>query len=403
MQPFVATNPIVSGDPDPYPRLADLRTRGPVVYCAETGIYYILSYRFAVQFLRTAEVSRQQFLDSLVQRYGDNEILSAQKGELAFQDAPRHTEIKRLVMKVFTPGRVRSFRDRVRQLVQATLATLAVGEPLDLLARLADPLPAHVLSEILGVPPAERELVYDATADLVKARGVVRSPEQIRAGSLAVQRLNQLFERLCQERRVEPRDDLISELLHVEDEGGRLSHEQLLSVLTSLYAAGFGNVRNLIGNGLFALLQNPAELDKVRADLALLPSTVEEMLRYDSPTQATNPTLLQAPFTFEGLTIPAQQPVTVHIGSCNRDAEHFECPDEFRCDRHPNDHLAFSTATHFCAGAALVRLEGETILHSLLSRFDLELEDKGPLPWEHLERFRGLKALPVTLRARPQN
>jgi pimeloyl-[acyl-carrier protein] synthase len=392
-----APNPIVSGEADPYPRLADLRRRGPLLFCEETGIHYILGYACAVHFLRTASVSRQGYLDALIARHGENDILRAQKQELAFQDVPRHTEIKRLVMKVFTPARVQAFRPRVQQLIDAAVAHL--DGDVDLLERVADPLPAHVLSELLGVPPQERTLVYAATRDLVGARGVVRTDAQIAAGSRAVQQLNALFERLCAERRRHPQDDLITDLLHAEDEGGRLEHSQLLSVLTSLYAAGFGNVRNLIGNGLAALLHFPAQLARLRQDPALLPSAVEEMLRYDSPTQATNPTMLLSDFAFEDTVVPARQLVTVHVAACNRDPAHFPDPDTFVSERKPNDHLAFSQGTHFCVGAALVRMQGELLLHALLHNFHFELH--GDLTWQKLDRFRGLERLPLRLKRCP--
>lgn len=395
----VSQNPIVAGEADPYPRLARLREASFFTYYAQADMHYLLSYPAAMAFLREAQDSRQAYLEGLVCEHGRNAILEAQKQELAFQDPPRHTSLKRLVMQAFKPAQIKLYQPRLQALAQSALDRLPVGETFDLLSTLAEPLPAQALAELLGVPTDRRETLYQATRDIVAARGVVRSPVQLAAGSLAVTQLSALFEELCRQRRSHAEPDLITALLHAEDDGERLDHSSLLSVLSSLYAAGYGNVRNLIGNGLVALLPQRELMDQVRQSPQLWPTLIEEMLRYDSPTQATNPTVLSRPFSFEGQELPSGSRVTVYLAACNRDPAHFARPDDFVADRHPNDHLAFSFGTHFCPGAPLVRLQAEILLRELLGRFEVSLE--GPLIWQKMDRFRGLERLLVSLRTRP--
>lgn len=387
---------LIPGEPNPYPRLAQLRQQGPIAYSGPEDVHFIVSYPAARAFLRSAHVSRQAYVDGLICQHGQNAILAAQKRELAFQDPPHHTAIKRLVMQVFTPARMRVFRPRLEALAAETLDGLPVEQPFDLLDRWAEPVPCAALAELLGVPAQRRDGLYDATRDLVAARGLTRSPEQLARGNQAVADLSELFDDLSRQRRVQPEEDLLTALLQAEDDGERLDHVALLSVLSSLYAAGFGNTRNLIGNGLVALQAHPEVAERLYGGgEALWPGLVEEILRFDSPTQATNPTVLLEPFEWEGRSLANNSRVAIHLGACNRDPAHFEQPDDFRPDRHPNEHLGFTTGTHFCAGAALVRLQADVLLKGLLQRYEVHIER--PLEWQEMNRFRGLKQLPVRL------
>jgi len=386
---------LIAGEPDPYPRLARLREAGPFAYDPHDDVYFVVSYPAAMAFLRTAQVSRQAYVEKLICQYGRNAILEAQKQELAFQDPPHHTTVKRLVMQVFTPAHLKVYRPRLQEIVTRSLAALPLEQPFDLLANWAEPVPSQVLAELMGVPHQRRSTLYEATRAIVAARGLTRTPEQLAAGNQAVRQLAELFEELCAQRRLQPQEDLITALLEAEDDGTRLDHASLLSVLSSLYAAGFGNVRNLIGNGLVALLARPDLVDLVRAQPQKWPAAIEEMLRFDAPTQATNPTQLLSDFVWEGHTLPAGARVAVYLAACNRDGAHFAQADDFRLERHPNDHLSFSSFTHFCPGAPLVRMQAELLLGGLLERYQVRV--KGPLTWQRMNRFRGLEHLTVSL------
>jgi len=395
---FTDQSVLIPGEADPYPRLARLRESGPIAYSAAEKVYLVLSYPAAVDFLRSAHVSRQAYVDELICRHGQNAILAAQKKELAFQDPPHHTVVKRLVMQVFTPAHLKAYRPRLEEIAKDSLERLPIDEPFDLLERWAEPIPSAVLAELIGVPAERREALYDATRNIVAARGLTRSSEQLARGNQAVAQLTELFDDLSGQRRRAPKSDLLTALLQAEDGGERLDHTSLISVASSLYAAGFGNTRNLIGNGLVALDSRPEVVEKVLARPELWHGLIEEILRFDSPTQATNPTVLAEPFTWQEDVLPAQSRVALHLGSCNRDAAHFQSPDEFLPERYPNDHLGFASGTHFCAGAALVRLQAEVLLRGLLERYVVRVE--GSLEWQQMNRFRGLTRLPVRLRHR---
>jgi len=373
------TPPLFPGDPNPYPKLAELRAASPLY--EGKGTWFVLSYSLAQDLLRHAHLSRQAYLEQLEREMGDSEILRMQKKELAFQDPPFHPQLKRLVMQAFSPARLKAFVAHIEAEYSAAVAALPDG-PFDLLAELADPLPARLLSELLGVPAQDRDTLFSATADLVHARGLVRTPESVAEGNRGVATLRSHFEELIARRRAEPGDDLLTALIHAEEDGHQLTHEQLLSVSTSMYAASYGNVRNLIGNGFLALLDHPQPV----RDLA---ACVEEMLRFDSPTQATNAAVLTEPFG----DLPAGARVALHLGACNRDGAHFPDPDTFRADRHPNDHLAFSSGTHFCPGAHLVRLQAKAALAALLP-LNLQLVERPE--YVPADRFRGLKTLMLT-------
>lgn len=386
---------LIPGESDPYPRLVGLREAGPIAYSAPEKVHFLVSYPAATAFLSSAQVSRQAYVDGLICRHGQNAILTAQKRELAYSDPPHHTFIKRLVMQVFTPAHLRVYRPRLEEVARETIDALPVDQPFDLLDRWAEPVPSRVLAELIGVPADRREGLYEATSNLVAARGLARTSEQLAKGNQAVAELTHLFEDLSEQRRRQPQTDLLSALLQAEEEGARLDHISLISVVSSLYAAGFGNTRNLIGNGLVALHSRPEVVKSLLEGTASWAGCIEEMLRFDSPTQATNPTVLTEDFTFEGQTLPAQSLVAVHLGACNRDPAHFDRPDEFLVERHPNDHLAFTSGTHYCPGAPLVRLQSETLLRGLLQKYHVRIE--GPLEWQEMNRFRGLTQLPVRL------
>lgn len=370
------TSPLFPGDPFPYPKLAALREEAPFVQWA--GTWFVLSYSLAQDLLRHGHLSRQAYLDQVYEEMGDSEILRAQRQELAFQDPPFHTQLKKLVMLAFSPARLKTFQAHITEVFAEAAAGLPEG-PFDLLALFADPIPAGLLSELMGVPPEDRDLLYAATGQLVAGRGAERTPEAMAAGSAGVATLKRHFEELIAQRRSSPGDDLLTALIHAEEDGDRLTHDQLLSVSTSMYAASYGNVRNVIGNGMLALLDHPQPVTDMAA-------CVEEILRFDGSTQATNAAVLMEPFG----GMPAGARVAIHIGACNHDEAHFAEPDRFIADRKPNDHLALSAGTHFCAGAHLVRLQARAAFSALLP-LGLELVERPE--YVPADRFRGLKTL----------
>lgn len=390
-------DPAVPGVPDPYPLLHRLRREDPVHWSESAGTWVLTRYADAVEFLRRPDFSRQLYVDSLVRKYGDEPILQAQRRELVFLDDPEHSRLKKLLMQAFTPRMVAERQPDIDAVVHDLVDRAVEKGTFDLVADVGYPVNSLVISMFLGVPPEDRDRLRQAVEGIVAARGVTRTAEGMRRGDEAARFFDGYFEGLARSRRASPGPDLLTALLQAEEEGYRLEHQQLLSVLGTLYAAGHSATRNLISNGMLALLRHPEELARVTG--GLVDTAVEEMLRYDSPTQATNPMLAVQDAEVGGRTIRQGQAVIVQIGACNRDPARFPDPDRFDAGRKPNDHLAFSTGAHFCLGAVMARAIGRAVFRRLLERCPSPGLGPGDLQWIHADRFRGLAALPIVARA----
>jgi cytochrome P450 len=316
-------------------------------------------------------------------------------------DPPVHTRYRRLVSRVFTARAMESLRGRIEVLAGELLEELAAGtdDPVDLVAGYAAQLPVTVIAEILGVPVAMREQFLEwgngaaVTLDIgISYAEFTRAERDINA--LRTWMLDH-FERL----RTSPGDDLLSQLVQVKDEQGRLSEDELAATAMLLLGAGFETTVNLIGNGTVALVGHPEQLERLRADSSLWPNAVEEVLRYDSPVQRTA-RVAMAPTRLAGTALTTGQLVVALLGGANRDPAVFDDPHRFDVGR-PNarDHLAFSAGVHYCLGAALARLEGEIGLRTLFERFpDLTLVGS---PTRRATRvLRGYDAIPVRLSPR---
>jgi cytochrome P450 len=310
-------------------------------------------------------------------------------------DPPDHTRLRRLVAATFTMRRVEQLRPRVEEITEDLLAGLAGRDEADLVDDFAFPLPVTVISELLGVPYADRDDFRAWTAALLSTDGTEKIVE---AGRAMAAYLRQLIAA----KRATPVDDMLSALVHTRDEtdGDRLTETELVSMAFLLLVAGHETTVNLIANGALALLNHPDQLAALRADPTLLPGAVEEFLRYDSPI--TNATLRYtvAPVEIGGVTIPAEEFVMIALASANRDDDRFAGADRLDVTRPAGGHLAFGHGIHFCLGAPLARLEGQLAIGRLLDRFpDLALAaDPDDLRWRNSTLLRGLESLPVRLR-----
>ena len=266
---------------------------------------------------------------------------------------------------------------------------------IDIVADVAYPIPADVIAAMLGAPAEDWEQLRELVDGIVVSRGIVRTPEMMEEGSRSVRSFNDYFIRLVDERRRKPADDLLSAILMAEENGRKLSAEQVLSMVETLFAAGHATTRSLISNGMLALLKHPAELKKLRENPALIASAVEEMLRYESPTQAPSPQAALEDLQIGGKTIRKGDIVTVLFGAANRDPARFPDPDRFDIERADNEHLAFSMGIHYCLGASLARLEAQIAIIAIVARYpNIELAGGEP-EWRSMGRFRGLKSLAV--------
>ena len=346
---------------DPHPLFSALRAEAPVAWNEERGFWAVTTH---------AEVTRVE---------SEHETFCASRGILVDEigvsypspptilhsDPPAHTRYRRLVQPGFKPSVVKALDPVVRARAKTLVARLVPDEVVDVVPLLAVPLPLLVISEMLGVPEEDWERCYEWSEAVVP--GAVDWPEERKAALMA--EMVDYLVAATKARRAEPRDDVLSELALAELDGEQLTDAELAMFLVQLLVAGNETTRNLIAAGLVALAERPDQYARLRADPSLVPSAVEELLRWTSPVlsfmrTATGPTELR------GVPIAEGEPLLMLFVSANRDEAVFG-PDAGLLDvgRRPNPHIAFGFGTHFCLGAALARLEGRVVLEELLARF----------------------------------
>jgi cytochrome P450 len=297
------------------------------------------------------------------------------------QDPPNHTRLRKLVSKAFTPRAVERWRPRVREVVAGLLEPALDAGRFDLVAGLAHPLPSQLICEMLGVPAADRARFTEWTAVSTHLlRGVFLAGEERVRVEAAAGELATYFQGLIAERRGRLGDDLLSVLIRAEEEGDRLTPEELLIQSIGLLVAGFETTVGLIGLGAKNLIDHPAELAKLRARPSLAPSAVEECLRYESPVGMTT-RVLHADAVFEGRSIPKDTTVWLSIWSSNRDPARFPDPERFDVERRDNEHLGFGGGTHLCLGAHLARMEAQEALGALAARTKELTRRPGRIEW----------------------
>lgn len=384
---------------DPYPTYHGIRERGPL---SRTPMGLVVLARHA----ECSAVLRDQRFG-----WGDGATVAehfsqAPDGTVVrpfiFMDPPDHTRIRSLVGTAFAARRIDTLRERAgelaRELVEAAREKAEDG-PVDLMSAVAHPLPAILLSELLGVPSEHHERFRRLSADI--AHGLDPSffltPEEVTRRDAARAELGEYFADLVEQRRAAPQKDLVSELLAAEDDGERLSDHELLVTFTLLLSAGYATTVNLIGNGLFALLQRPEQLEWLRANPEQAPGAVEEMLRFDAPVQMVSRTALED-VELAGEHIAAGEQLMLMIGAANRDPEVYDDPDTLLLSRAPGRNLSFGLGAHFCVGAPMARLTAQVAVSTLAS-YDLTLETTQP-PRSPYIIMRGLQELPVRIAPR---
>jgi hypothetical protein len=383
---------------DPHPRYHRLRTEQPIAYNAEFDDWLLTRWADCEAVLRDPKWS------SSPEARGEKQSNGPQVGDfsdvagrtLLFLDPPDHTRLRRLVSKAFTPRRIEQLREHVREIADELLADVKPGRPFDVIATLAYPLPVIVICELMGVPVEDRHLFEGWSSDATRLLDGDIDDDTMQRGVLAAMNFIDYFNTLFEARRAEPRDDLVSGLIAVEESGDVLTEEELRSIVLLLFLAGHETTMNLIGNGLFALMQHRDEWDRLVADRSLAPSAVEELLRYDGPVHVTG-RIASVDLEVGGQLFPRGSQVTMLLAAANRDPERFPDPDRLDVGRKDNQHLTFSHGIHYCLGAALARLEGQVVFDTLASRYpSLRLAvDADEIEYrEHLV-LRGLKALPV--------
>jgi len=384
---------------DPYPRYAELREH-PVLHRTAFGALVLTRHadvQAAVRDQRLSSNPVHQTQAASPARQGAIPFLGEQGIQLMLTaDPPDHTRLRRLANKAFTPRAVERLRPRVAEIVDQLLdAATADGPTFDVMADLAEPLPVIVICELLGVPAEDQAQFKPWSSTVSRLIDPDVTPAMVEQALPAVLGFVQYFSGLIEQRRAEPRDDLLSSLIAAESEGDVLSPQELMVMVLLLFIAGHETTTNLIGNGTLALLRNPEQLERLRAEPELVADATEELLRYDPAAQMTVRTATED-LELNGVPLAKGESVVCGLAAANRDPRVFEAPDELRLDRRPTQHLAFSGGMHYCLGAPLARLEGQETFAALGARFpDLGLATDEVTHREHFI-LRGLNALPVT-------
>jgi hypothetical protein len=383
---------------NPYPLFKRLRTEAPVHWDPFLHTWVVTRYADVLEVLHTFSAQRTHTPEKLAAmglcEMGPIAQLMVQL--MLFMDPPAHTRLRSLASYAFGPARVAVLRSHIREIVQRLLDAVRGNHGMDLIRDLAEPLPAIVTAEMLGVPAEDRHRLKAWSTDFAEMLGNFQhNPEHAPRMLRTVHDMSTYFRDVIRQQHEHPREGLVHSLMMAEVDGDRLSDEEVIASSIVTMVGGLETTTNLIGNGVLTLLRKPEEMKRLGEDLTLIPSAVEEMLRYESPSQHTG-RLAAEDVELGGKTIQKGQAVMAVMAAANRDPERFADPDRFDITRTDNRHLAFGYAAHFCFGAALARVEGQEAMEALVRDLPgLKLEP-GPLVWRNNLGLRGLTALPVT-------
>ncbi|MFY0577469.1 cytochrome P450 [Cystobacter fuscus] len=388
---------------DPYSVYARLREEEPV-HRTIMGAWIITRYadvkvllrdnNFGVFDIPTRIERKSPFLER--KKIGELRTLaSAMRRWLMLCDPPDHTRLRSLVNRSFTPTAVESLRPRIQETVDQLIARVRSSGRMDIVNDLACPLAVTMIASMLGVPEEAHSSVTRWADGLSRVLDPLRSLEQYAEMNNVAQEFLAYFRELFAERRRNPKDDLISSLIAVTDQGDRLTEDEMLSVCMLMFIAGEKTTVNLLGNGMRALLLHRSEFERLRQEPTLIRGAIDEILRYDSPVQL-NTRVPKKDVVLHGQTIPAGELVYFSLGAANRDPAQFEQPDTFDITRRENRHLAFSGGIHYCLGAALALIEGQIAIGTLVREFPDMALVPGETEWMKEIIFRGPQTLPVT-------
>ncbi|KFI01606.1 cytochrome P450 [Bacillus spizizenii] len=310
------------------------------------------------------------------------------------KDTPDHTRLRSLVHQAFTPRTIENMRGSIEQITEQLLDEMEKENKADIMKSFASPLPFIVISELMGIPKEDRAQFQIWTNAMVDT-----SESNRELTNQALREFKDYIAKLIQDRRIQPKDDLISKLVHAEENGSKLSEKELYSMLFLLVVAGLETTVNLLGSGTLALLQHKEEFEKLKQYPEMIATAVEELLRYTSPVVMMANRWAIEDFTYKGHSIKRGDMIFIGIGSANRDPNFFENPETLNLNRSPNRHISFGFGIHFCLGAPLARLEGHIAFNALLKRFpDIELAAApDDIHWRKNVFLRGLENLPVSL------
>jgi cytochrome P450 len=386
---------------NPYPYYERLRTIDPMHVNAHGA--FVASRHAEVSLVLRDKRFGKDYVDRTIRRYGpkimEEPVFRSMSHWMLQQDPPDHTRLRGLVVKAFTARRIEDMRSRIQQIVDETLDRIIPLGKMDLIEDYAFRLPVTIICDMLGIPEDNRELFYKGSRDGGRILDPVPlTPKEIEAGNTANMMAAMYFHQLFELRRKQPGDDLITQLLQAEEDGQKLTNEELTANIILLFGAGHETTVNLIGNGLLALHRNPDQLALLKATPGLITNAIEEFLRYDSSVQLTGRVALEDIEELGGKRISKGEAVLCLLGSANHDiAVYPNHPERLDITRPNVKPLSFGGGIHFCLGAQLARIEAEIAIATLLRRIpDLRLDDVENPEWRPTFVLRGLKRLPAS-------
>jgi cytochrome P450 len=398
----VTLAPLDLGDPavvaDPYPSFRRARAQAPVQWHEGLGLWLAFTHAEANAVLRDRRLGRIWRDREPAGRFGSFNLIH--RNAILEMEPPDHTRLRRLISAAFARGHVERLRpwveDLAHTLVDGLVERSAGDQPVEFLRGMADQLPVAVIAELLGVPQSDRPLLRPWSNAIVKMYEYGRTAEVESAAERAAAEFVAYLRRLADERRRNPGEDLLSHLVSVRDaDGDKLTEDELVTTCILLLNAGHEATVNVSGNGLLALLRNPDQLQRLRADQSLLPTAIEELMRFDSPLQLFERTATED-VQIGGITVARGQKIAALLGSANHDPAVFEAPETLDVGRTDNAHISFGAGIHFCIGAPLARVELQASFGALLDRTaSIELGGEPVRRPEFV--IRGLAELPVVL------
>jgi len=388
---------------DPYPLYRELREHDPVHWDPFLHAWVVTSYADVVTVLHKFSANRtptpEQFaalgLSSLAP------IAQVMVKQMLFMDAPAHTRLRALCSAAFTSRRVEVLRSHIQDIADRLIDRVAPSGRMDVIADFANPLPAIVTAELMGVPTEDHEQLKAWSADFAEMLGNFQhNPDRAGRVSRSLQEMTSYFRAAVHAQERAPRGGLLHSLMTAEVDGGRLSEEEVIANAIVTMVGGQETTTNLIGNGLLTLLRHPQQLAQLRDNPTIIESAVEELFRYESPSQHTA-RLVPDDVVLGGKSLRRRDAVMAVMAAGNRDPRRFPDPDKLDLMRQDNRHLAFGWAAHFCFGAPLARIEGQIAFATLLRRLTNITIEPTPLEWRENLGLRGLKSLPIAFYVAP--
>ncbi|MEK5058963.1 hypothetical protein BK126_01375 [Paenibacillus sp. FSL H7-0326] len=386
---------------NPYPFYQRLRSEHPVIYLEDRWMWIVSKYEHVQSILKSplmirererllTEQEREQLPPARYQN-----IQSLVKDWMLFRDPPEHTRLRSHVAYAFTPKTLEQSRPKIYSIAESLADQLEMNPDSNFMQTFAFPLPVVVIADMLGVPDEDQEFFKKWSNTLAKLLDLSLMDDQFfEEADRCSAEIRDYFKQFVQERRKSPQDDIISQLIHVQQEEHKLSDEELINNCILLLVAGHETTVNLIGNGMKTLLEHPESYEMLAANPELTASAVEEMLRYESPVQFTN-RVASVDVEYGGKLIPQKAEIIVNLGAANRDPDYFHDPDVFDITRSKNRHLSFASGAHFCLGAPLARMEAAIAFEVLTRRFPhMTMGGRSPV-WRDNVLLRGLESLYV--------